>query len=43
VMGVYEPASGRRLPLTQGAALPASIDGEGVLEISHFTQKSTTE
>jgi hypothetical protein len=39
VLGVYDPASGARLPLTQGQPLPEHIDGAGVLLLARFQQE----
>ncbi|MBK9941357.1 MAG: glycosyltransferase family 39 protein [Kouleothrix sp.] len=36
VLGVYDPASGARLGVTQGPALPGSIDGPGVVELARL-------
>ena len=34
VLGVYHPADGHRLPLTQGEAMPSEVDGPDVVELT---------
>ncbi len=36
-LGVYDPATGARMPLRQGTALPASINGAEVLDLAQIT------
>jgi 4-amino-4-deoxy-L-arabinose transferase-like glycosyltransferase len=38
VIGLYRPETGRRLPLTQGQALPEAVNGPEVLELTTLQQ-----
>lgn len=41
VLGVYDPQSGARLPITQGTPLNAAINGAGVVELTSMTLPET--
>lgn len=41
VLGVYDPESGARLPITQGTPLDAAINGTGVVELTTMTLTET--